>query len=202
MNDFGGEFWNTKYSTKNFVYGIKPNNFLKDSLFKLKPGKIFMLGEGEGRNAVYSATQGWQVDVVDFSKVAKVKALRLAKENSVTINYAINNLENYEFIPNNYDAVGNIFLHLHPTLRKIIHPGIITTLKKGGHLILEVFEKAQLGRTSGGPQNFDMLNSVEELQNDFKNMGIILLEKQEVNLDEGELHNGKAVVVRLIAQKV
>lgn len=202
MNDFGGEFWNTKYSTKNFVYGIKPNNFLKDSLFKLKPGKILMLGEGEGRNAVYSATQGWQVDVVDFSKVAKVKALRLAKENSVTINYAINNLENYEFIPNNYDAVGNIFLHLHPTLRKIIHPGIITTLKKGGHLILEVFEKAQLGRTSGGPQNFDMLYSVEELQNDFKNMGIILLEKQEVNLDEGELHNGKAVVVRLIAQKV
>ena len=202
MNDFDGKFWNTKYSPRNFVYGIKPNKFFKDSLNKLKPGNVLMLGEGEGRNAVFAARQGWQVDAVDFSEVAKDKALRLAKENSVTINYVISKLENYEFVSNTYDVVGNIFLHLHPTLRKIVHPGIISTLKKSGHLILEVFEKAQLGRTSGGPQNFDMLYSVEELQTDFKSMRIILLEKLEVNLDEGELHNGKAMVVRLIAQKV
>ena len=43
------------------------------------------LGEGEGRNAVYAAKLGWQVDAVDFSSSAKDKALKLAKENKVKI---------------------------------------------------------------------------------------------------------------------
>ena len=202
MNKFGGEFWEDKFSPEEFVYGVMPNDFFKTSLEKLYPGKILMLGEGEGRNAVFAAAKGWQVDAVDFSKTAKEKALRLAKENSVTINYTLSSLENFNFIPYEYDAVGIIFLHLNPSLRSIVHPGIIATLKTGGYLVLEVFEKEQLGRTSGGPQNFDMLYSIEELEKAFKSIKIILLEKKEVVLDEGDLHNGKAMVVRLLAQKI
>jgi len=202
MNDYGGEFWNNRYSADDFIYGIKPNNFFKASLKKSNPGKILMLGEGEGRNAVFAAAQGWKVDAVDFSEIAKEKALILAKENSVMINYTVSNLKDFKFNPNTYDAVGYIFAHINSSLRSIVHPGITNTLKVGGHLILEVFEKSQLGRTSGGPQNFDMLYSIDELKNDFKSMKFISLEKKETLLDEGEPHQGKAIVVRLIAQKV
>ena len=202
MNNYGGEFWNNRYSADDFIYGIKPNNFFKDSLKKLNPGKILMLGEGEGRNAVFAAAQGWKVDAVDFSETAKEKALRLAKENSVMINYTVSNLKDFKFNPNTYDAVGYIFSHLNPSLRSVVHPGIVNTLKVGGYLILEVFEKAQLGRTSGGPQNLDMLYSIDELKTDFKSMKIILIEKKEIFLDEGEPHKGEAMIVRLIAQKV
>jgi len=202
MNKYGGEFWDTRYSAEEFIYGINPNVFFKESLEKLDPGKILMLGEGEGRNAVFAATKGWQIDAVDFSNTAKEKALGLAKERSVTINYTVSRLEDYQLVPENYDAVGNIFAHINSSLREIVHPGIINTLKIGGHLIVEVFEKEQLGRTSGGPQNIDMLYSIEELKKDFGSMKIILLEKKEVILNEGDHHKGKAMVVRLLAQKV
>ena len=202
MNNFGGDFWDKKFSPKNFIYGTKPNIYFRESLIKLNPGRILMLGEGEGRNAVFAAIKNWQVDAIDFSRIAKEKALNLAKGNSVKINYTLSNLEDYNFNPSKYDVVGNIFLHLHPTIRKIVHPGIISTLKKNGYLILEVFEKDQLGRPTGGPQNFDMLYSVEELKKDFESMNIILLEKKEVVLDEGDHHKGEAMVVRLFAQKI
>lgn len=202
MNNFGGDFWDKKFSPKNFIYGTKPNIYFRESLTKLNPGRILMLGEGEGRNAVFAAIKNWQVDAVDFSRTAREKALNFARENSVKINYTLSNLEDYIFVPNKYDAVGNIFLHLHPTIRKIVPPGIIFTLKKNGYLILEVFEKDQLGRTTGGPQNFDMLYSVEEIKKDFRSLKIISLEKKKIILKEGDLHNGETVVVKLFAQKV
>jgi hypothetical protein len=71
----------------------------------------------------------------------------------------------------------------------------------GGKLILEVFEKEQLGKTSGGPQSPEMLYSIEELEKDFVNMKIDLLEKKHIILDEGSKHSGDAVVIRLIAVK-
>ena len=74
-------FWDERYSIKDYVYGTKPNHFFEEQIQKLKPGKILMLGEGEGRNAVFAAKLGWQVDAVDSSSVSKEKALKLAERN-------------------------------------------------------------------------------------------------------------------------
>ena len=202
LSKFGGEFWDERYSKEEYVYGIKPNIYFKSQLDILKPGKILMLGEGEGRNAVYAAVKRWEVDAVDFSEIGKEKALKLANENSVTLNYNVTDLMEYKFKSDYYDAVGNIFLHLHPSVRSIVHPGILNALKKGGYLILEVFEKDQLLRTSGGPQNFEMLYSLEDLKSDFNKMKIHLLEKKIVKLEDGDHHKGEAVVLRLVAQKL
>ena len=201
MNKFGGEFWDEKYSSIEFVYGTEPNTFFKDELDKLKTGNILLLGEGEGRNAVYAAVKGWNVDAVDFSIIAKEKALKLAEENSVNINYEISDLSEYKLKSNYYDAAVIIFLHLNPMIRSNVHSKVVDSLIPGGTLILEVYEKEQLGKDSGGPQNIDMLYSKEELKNDFNNMKIIRLEKKFINLNESEQHEGEAVVIRLIAVK-
>ncbi len=68
-------------------------------------------------------------------------------------------------------------------------------------MIIEVYEKKQLGKNSGGPKNIDMLYSKEELQDDFSKMKIISLEKKIITLNESEHHKGEAVVLRLIAVK-
>jgi len=201
MNKFGGEFWDERYSSIEFVYGTEPNIFFKDELDKLKTGNILLLGEGEGRNAVYAAANGWNVDAVDFSKIAKEKALKLAEENSVGINYEITDLSEYKPKSNYYDAAAIIFLHLNPKIRSDVHSKVVDSLKPGGTLFLEVYEKEQLGKDSGGPQNIDMLYSKEELRNDFVNMNIIVLEKKIITLNESNQHNGEAVVLRLIAVK-
>ena len=74
------DFWNSRYSKQEFAYGTQPNAFLKEQLEKIKSGTALFLGEGEGRNAVYAAKLSWQVDAVDFSSSAKIKALKLAEE--------------------------------------------------------------------------------------------------------------------------
>jgi SAM-dependent methyltransferase len=201
MSKFDGEFWDSRYFSDEFVYGVKPNRFFKNELDKLKPSKILLLGEGEGRNAVYAASNRWEVDAVDFSNRAKEKAVSFAMENNVTINYDVMDLSEYKFKPSNYDVIAIIFLHLKPKLRRKVHPQIFNALISSGKLIMEVFEKDQLGRNSGGPQNIDMLYSEEELKKDFGNMNIESLEKKVINLEEGEHHKGEAVVLRLVALK-
>ena len=59
------EFWNERFSKKEYAYGIEPNAFLKSELLKLKPGKILFPAEGEGTNSVFAATLGWNVVAFD-----------------------------------------------------------------------------------------------------------------------------------------
>jgi len=201
MDKFGNEFWNERFSTNEYIYGTNPNKFFKEQIDKLNPGRLLLLGEGEGRNSVYAATKGWIIDAVDFSQTAKDKALMLAKKNSVNINYTISNLA--DFIPrqNQYDAVGFIFIHLKPGSRIFVHKRIIDSLNNNGCLILEAFEKGQLGKKSGGPQSKKMLYSKEELENDFRELRIHLLKKETVLLDEGNKHKGDASVIKFVAEK-
>jgi SAM-dependent methyltransferase len=201
MNKFGGKFWDKRYSSIGFVYGTEPNTFFKDELDKLKAGNILLLGEGEGRNAVYAAAKGWNVDAVDFSTIAKKKALKLAEENSVSINYEITDLSEYKPKSSYYNAAAIIFLHLNPKIRSDVHSKVVDSLIPGGTLIIEVYEKKQLGKDSGGPKNIDMLYSKEELKDDFKKMKIIMLGKEIITLNESEQHAGEAVVLRLIGIK-
>jgi len=201
MNKFGGEFWDERYSKSEFTYGKEPNHFFKNELDKLTPGNILLLGEGEGRNALYAALKGWNVDAVDFSTKAKEKALQLAEENDIHINYKVVDLSKYKLKQNYYDAIAIIYLHLKPEIRNYIHSQVSESLRTGGKLILEVFEKDQLGKSSGGPQNLEMLYSIEELKNEFVNIKIELLQKISINLDESDQHRGDAVVIRSIAVK-
>ena len=61
--------WNEKYNNEQFVYGTAPNDFLRDNAHRFSPeGKILCIAEGEGRNAVWLAEQGFQVTAVDGSE--------------------------------------------------------------------------------------------------------------------------------------
>ncbi len=83
------DFWNERYAEDKYAYGIEPNDFVKQELQKLKPGKILFPAEGEGRNAVYAAQLGFDVYAFDPSEEGRRKALKLARENNVNINYQL-----------------------------------------------------------------------------------------------------------------
>ena len=202
MGKFGNEFWNERFSTDEYIYGKNPNKFFKEIIDELKPGRLLLLGEGEGRNSVYAALKGWEVDAVDFSQTAKEKALKLAKKNNVSINYTISNLADFILYKNCYDVIGLVFIHLKPDVRKVVHKRIVNSLNNNGRVILEVFEKDQLGKDSGGPQSKEMLYSKEELENDFRELKIHLLEEKTISLDEGDKHKGDASVIKFVGEKV
>jgi hypothetical protein len=88
------EFWNQRYSEKEYSYGIEPNQFFKEQITPFKVGTILLPAEGEGRNAVYAAKLGWEVVAFDISEEGKKKALQLATLNNVSIDYHIPLLTN------------------------------------------------------------------------------------------------------------
>ncbi len=191
-------FWEERYSREEFAYGTLPNKFFKEQIDKIKPGKLLLIGEGEGRNAVYAAKLGWVVDALDFSEEAKKKALRLAEINNVFINYDVENLDNFVPQKDFYDAAGLIFIHLENQLRDKVHTKCIESLKPGGKIILEAFEKEQFGRKSGGPQNPNLLYTLEDIKTNFSVLRTELLIKDIKNLDEGEFHSGEAAVIQYV----
>ena len=203
MSDFKSNFWDERYSSEEYVYGTEPNQFFKQVLDKIPvPGKLLLPGEGEGRNAVYAAKMGWHVDAFDQSSAGKLKALRLAEVNNVTINYF--NVDLAKFTPqkNFYDCAAIIFVHFNSDVRSLFHKKIIDSLSPGGKLILESFSKNQFGKTSGGPQDLEMLYSFDEIKNNFKEMRTILLKEESVFLDEGEKHKGEASVIQFVGEKL
>ena len=203
MSDFASNFWDERYSSAEYVYGIKPNHFFKEQIDKIPvPGKILLPGEGEGRNAVYAAKLGWHVDAFDQSVNAQKKALNLAQKNEVKINYSIVDLHKFYPFKNYYDAVAIIFVHFTSENRIDFHNKIITSLKPGGKIILELFSKEQLGKTSGGPQDLKMLYSIDEIRQDFNSIKSTILKEETIDVNEGEKHRGEASVIRFVGEKI
>lgn len=198
--------WNDRFREEEFAYGKKPNNYLKEQLEKLNPGKILFPAEGEGRNAVFAAINNWDVSAVDISIEGQKKANQLAKSNNVSIDYQIEELQNLKYKADQFDAIALIHAHFPPTIRATYHKKIVKFLKKDGTIIIEGFSKKHLEYNSknpkvGGPKNIDFLFSIEEIKAEFQNFEIIELVEKEIELNEGAFHIGKASVIRFVGRK-
>ena len=195
----GSEEWDQRYCNIRCAYGFKPNDYLKTKLSTLTPGSLLLPGEGEGRNALWAAQQGWNVTAFDYSTQAHKKAQTLFRNKGVNVTYSVTDVLDFK-TSNRFDAIGLIYIHLPSETRKIFYKKIHAFLKPNGYIILENFHPEQIPRNSGGPKNPDLLYSIEELKNSFGKLKIIALNKVEVNLDEGQLHQGNAMVIRMLAQ--
>jgi len=193
--------WDERYARQEYIYGTEPNSFLKEILLSLKPGRILFPAEGEGRNAVFAAKQGWKTEAFDQSIEAKKKAILLADQKGVSIRYSIQSFDDWDPLPDQYDCIALIFVHLPDDMRKRVHQSVIRALKPGGILIMEAFTTRQLLRSSGGPKAAELLFTSDQLKSDFNNLsGVEILETQ-VQLDEGPLHQGVAEVIQLTGYK-
>ena len=201
------EFWNARYARQEYAYGTEPNVFFKQELDKLPvSGAILLPAEGEGRNAVYAAGQGWKVTGFDFSIEARKKAMSLAASKGVNIDYLIRDINNVVFTENSFDALGLIYVHPIPAHKSTIIKNLTSFLKPGGHVIMEVFSKGhttyqKANPDAGGPKDPDRFYSTEEIELMFENFEINTLEEQVVELAEGQFHKGEAAVLRFTGIK-
>lgn len=193
--------WNDRYKNEEYVYGREPNQFFSCELNKLDVGHILLPAEGEGRNAVFAAISGWKVCAFDYSSTAKEKAVRLAYENKVNIEYDVFSFEDMPYEPESFDCIALLYTHQPSELRNKYHKKLLTFLKPGGTIILEGFSKEQLQYKSGGPNNMDLLFSKQELEHDFKSLSFYDISEIETNLNEGLLHTGKSSLIRMTGTK-
>ena len=194
------EFWNERYASQVYAYGVEPNDFFKFWIDQQNPGTILFPAEGEGRNAVYAARKGWEVYAFDYSDSGKKKAEQLAKRHAVEIHYQVADAAAYN-PGRTFDAIVLIYAHFPPAIRTSFHKKVIELLSPGGFVVLEAYNKKQLHNGTGGPKNVDLLFDEHILKTEFERLNILSIENKTLHIEEGLYHNGTSDIIRMVATR-
>lgn len=179
--------WDKTYNRKDYVFGKEPALFLVKHVEKLPKGRALDIAMGEGRNAVYLAKKGFQVEGVDISSAGLSKGLKLAAQNGVKIKTINADLNKYKIQPNSYMVILDFNY-----LQRSLFPQIIAGLKKGGVLVFETYTTEHLKNPDGKKMEKDWLLEPGELKKAFAELEI---------LHYSETNDGKAAVASLVAKK-
>ena len=193
--------WDQRYNAKDHVYGTQVNDFLKSMSHELPKGKVLCLAEGEGRNAVWLAEQGYEVTAVDSSKIGLQKADQLAEQRGVSITTLCVDLADFDIGETQWGAIVSIFCHLPAPLRRNVHQRCVKGLSSGGVFLLEAYTPLQLDYKTGGPPAAEMMMDSDSLKEECKGLEFIMLQECVREIHEGELHSGMGAVVQLVAKK-
>ena len=194
--------WDERYAIKAYAYGTKANDFLKENVNVMPKGKVLSLAEGEGRNAVFLARQGYRVTAVDTSQVGLEKASRLAKAHGVHIECIHADLIEYDPGEAQWDGVISIFCPLPANVREKVHAKVIAGLKPGGIFLLENYTPKQLAYGTGGGNDTETMMTAKTVRREFPGMHFDHLKELERSVIEGIYHTGHAAVVQAIARKL
>jgi SAM-dependent methyltransferase len=193
--------WDERYSIKEYAYGTKPNEFLEEMITHIPKGDVLSLAEGEGRNAVFLASQGYAVTAVDASLVGLNKARKLAEENGVVIEFIHADLADYDLGENRWDGIVSIFCPLPSSVRKQLYKKVEAGLRPNGVFLLEAYTPDQLKHGTGGGSSADVMQTKESLTRELSGLKFKYLKELEREVVEGIYHTGLGAVVQAIATK-
>ncbi len=194
-------FWDARFTEEGFAYGEAPNDFLREQVQGLPVGEALCLAEGEGRNGVFLAEQGFAVAVQDISAVGLAKADKLAQRRHVSIQTVCGDLNDFIPAAESVDLVVAIWMHLPPPLRASVHQLAVKALRPGGHLILEAYTPRQLELGTGGPPVAELLIEPESLRQELAGLELLILQEKRRPIAEGTYHRGESAVVQLLGRK-
>ena len=194
--------WNQRFTTPEYVFGEAPNAYLVAQQHHLVPGRLLALADGEGRNSVHLATQGWQVDAFDFAEAAVEKAKSLARQRGVVVNFACADCDEFDWSESSYDNVVGIFFQFAgPDERRVIFERIDRCLKPGGVVLIQGYGLAQLRFNTGGPGRLENLYSENLLADAFPHYTVLDSRTYVAELSEGKGHAGLSALVGFVARK-
>lgn len=193
--------WDERYGTAEYAYGTEPNEFLREHFRQIPKGRILSLAEGEGRNAVFLARQGYEVTAVDSSSVGLEKARKLASSHGVTIECVHADLAEFDLGHEQWDGIVSIFCPLPSVLREDIHRKAVAALKPGGVFLLEAYRPEQIKHGTGGGSNVDTMQTADSLHRELSGLTFRHLQQLERDVVEGIYHTGLGAVVQAIALK-
>jgi ubiquinone/menaquinone biosynthesis C-methylase UbiE len=172
--------WDERYRTAEFVWKTDPNQFLPAEVAEMTPGAVLDLACGEGRNAVWLATQGWTATGVDFSEAGLAKAARLAESNGVAATWI--RADGTNWTPDQqYDLVIIFYLQIPDQERSDAIGMAARALAPGGTLLLVGHDLTNLSEGVGGPQDPSVLYTPDDIQDDLARSGVtdLVVERAE-----------------------
>ena len=166
---------------------LEPARFLVENTDLLPKGRALDVAMGNGRNTVYLARMGFEVEGVDKSAQAVNRAMKLARKSGVIIRAKVADLEdNFHIEKCGYDLI-ICFNYLQRSLIRQIKDG----LRSGGMVVYETFivDQVQFGK----PKNLNHLLKHNELLDFFRDFRCL-------RFREGVFERRKAVS-SIIAEK-
>jgi SAM-dependent methyltransferase len=195
--------WNARFETPGYLFGEAPNSWLAAHRALFAAGeRVLAVADGEGRNSVWLASLGLQVDAFDISTVGVAKARSLASRRGVPVDYHVAGCDDWPWEDSAYDCVVAIFVQFaDPAMRARLFADMTRTLKPGGRLLLLGYTPKQLDYGTGGPGIVEHLYTQELLRNAFTGLEIIELREWDEVLDEGKAHSGPSALIGMVARK-
>jgi SAM-dependent methyltransferase len=195
--------WDERYSRDDYLFGTEPAAFLTACADLLSPGATALaVADGEGRNSVYLAEQGLSVTAMDGSPVGVEKARRLAAERSVTVDFSVADINQWDWDGRSFDVVVAIFIQfLSPSDRPAVFAGMQRALKPGGLLLLHGYRPEQVDYGTGGPPIRENMYTEALLADAFSELNIERLESYDAAIEEGTGHVGQSALIDLVARK-
>ena len=197
------ERWNDRFSVDHYLFGQDANHYLVEQQKYLKTGSVLAIADGEGRNSVWLAQQGLQVDAFDFSPVAIQKAQKLAQSKDAQVHFVCSDWQSFDWGQDRYDYVVGIFFQFaDPQDRKELFAKMHQTLKPGGLMIIQGYGEKQLEYKTGGPGVLENLYTEELLKSTFSDYQVLDSRTYEKEISEGDGHEGMSSLVGFVGKKL
>lgn len=182
--------WDARYAASDLVWSRGPNEFVASELADLPVGTAVDLAAGEGRNAIWLASQGWQAYAVDFSQVALDKGREVAGDLPVT--WVCADATTWQ-PPAPVDLVVVAYLQLPAPGRRAAVRGAATMLRPGGTLLLVAHDSTNLTEGTGGPQDPAVLMTAEDVLADLAGIDVEVVRAERVarEVTPAEEHRGE-----------
>ena len=195
--------WNGRFAGDEYLFGTEPNTWLKAHAGAWPPGgRVLCVADGEGRNSVWLARQGFVVDAFDIAEAGVAKARRLAQQQGVAVNYAVADCDRYAWPLGASDGVAAIFIQFaDPAQRERLFARMAASLKPGGTLVLHGYTPKQLEYRTGGPPYASHLYTPAMLREAFAELQIVELREYEADVAEGSGHCGRSALIGLVARR-
>ncbi len=184
--------WDKRFTGKEFALGKEANTFLRRHIGLLQKGKALDIATGEGRNAIFLAQHGFDVDAVDISETGLRKATKLAKEIGIKIHTFQADLDNFQIETGQYDLIADFYF-----LNRRLIPKIKKGLRKGGKVIFETYHLEQRTLSTRGPKNPKYFLKPNELLKLFKGFRTLLYREGIFKVD-----GKRKAIASLIAEKI
>jgi SAM-dependent methyltransferase len=167
-------YWDEKYSVEEFIYTKTENRFVVEYCTGLPGTRAIDLAGGEGRNSVWLAKQGWQVENIDFSEVALDKYLQFAQAEHVAAHCTATCQDAVSFSPQSTPVDLGVIAYL-----QINQADLQTAIRRlsehiapGGHLLGVWHSRDNLEGGFGGPRDPEVLPNVKSIAQALEGTGL------------------------------
>ncbi len=172
--------WTERYAATAMVWDTKPNAAVVESCTPLPPGRALDLGAGEGRNAIWLASRGWEVTAVDFVSIAVNRISAHAALQDVELHAVVADAVGYQPATASLDLILLSYLQLPDDQFRKVLANVIPGLAPGGRVLIVAHDASNLHGGYGGPQDPTLLSTPEIVARHLRDAGLKVMRAEVI----------------------